>query len=128
MKVYCNRNDNQIDKFLGKDVWVLVSITNEFVTDRGFYCKFIDMHDGGYSALRVSSDFLDDSSIIDYFSESEWAKLEKSVWGEPDMLRGTIDIVRPFELLNTEEIAELASRNIPSWDASEIIRYVESVG
>lgn len=131
MKIYCNTNrEITFDQLIGKDVWAKVIITNQYVTDGDFYCKFIgnggDNDDYDYRLLKVSCSLLEDASYADFLSPSEWAQCERDIWGKPEKFDGAIRIAKPYEFISTEEIAEMASQNIPDWDVSQIINLVRN--
>ena len=113
MKIYASRHCPQnLDEFVGKDIWVLSYDTNE--PSYKDYIKIISVDESGYTFYKVKAEFID-SYNEEQFMYDFWEYYETR-WDTPDEMvdyilshsykTEDVELVTPIECFSDDEIQE----------------------
>ena len=118
MKIYAGRNDkgNELDKFVGKDLWVKTHSQLEvdlFVSAIKYYTRIrrIDIIDGQecYVVNQIDADYVDKAHIYESSSTlAQWKEVLEKEHIRPTSSRyaDAPAIVNPITVLTTDEILD----------------------
>ena len=116
MKIFCSRRSDDLDSYIGQDIWVRVDSYN----DQSYYVRLLSKEDEEYDPYYVCncvfSDIVDDPDmLIDNYS-TDAAELLRKI----NLDCSSIWISEPIDCITTEELGAICQWG-QSDDQGEVI-------
>lgn len=110
MKIFCSRHSDDLDSYIGQDIWVKV----DSYYGQSYYVRLLSKKDEEYDPYYVCncvlSDIVDDpDTLIDNYSTDA-----ADLLSETNLDCSAIWISEPIDCITTEELGDICQ-----WDQSE---------
>lgn len=106
MKIYANRSalpEDNLNKFIGKDLWVLMTDPNDIVPEY-WYIKILSASDYQIAYQMIHSDYVKNDTVPLYENTTEFEKWHFINRESPEEFFTHWHVCTPLEILSDDEV------------------------